>query len=117
MKADDAEDEIERCIESFKNSRNNIVFDIMPGPVKIAAHKRRRHQPIRHCPLLKSCRHMVTIQYFRRICNTGAYPTCRHYSKRMNQLKTPLQWLQKLAVEKAKMDAQAKTASSSARTI
>ena len=75
----------------------------MLGPLKVNTPRKKKHQHIKYCPLLKSCRYMVTIHYFRQICNTGAHPKCRYYSKKTNQLKTPLQWLQKLVVEEAKM--------------
>jgi hypothetical protein len=56
----------------------------------------------KHCPFLKRCKHRVTKHYFRNICDKVAYLRCRHYAKRVEEFKSPLEWLQKLAIEEAK---------------
>lgn len=57
-----------------------------------------------HCPYIKTCKRRVPRTYFLRICNTAAYRKCRFYAKREDKLKTPITWLQKMAInsEKAK---------------
>lgn len=52
------------------------------------------------CPFLKSCSIDLTRDYFIKICNTNAYATCHHFAKRLGELKTPVGWLQKIAVER-----------------
>lgn len=51
------------------------------------------------CPFLKTCSVQITKEYFLRVCNTNAYMNCHHLAKRIGELKTPIGWLQKIAVE------------------
>lgn len=55
------------------------------------------------CPYLHDCSIRVTKDFFARICNTTAYVNCHHFAKRVDELRTPMSWLQKLAVDQAKM--------------
>ena len=55
------------------------------------------------CPYLQDCGVRVTKDYFARICNTTAYLNCHHFAKRVGELKPPMAWLQKLAVDQARM--------------
>jgi len=55
------------------------------------------------CPFIRDCSVPVTKDFFTRVCKTPGYINCHHFAKRMNELKTPMTWLQKLAVEQAKM--------------
>jgi len=55
------------------------------------------------CPFLQDCGVPVTKDFFTRVCKTPGYLNCHHFAKRMGDLKTPLTWLQKLAVDQAKM--------------
>jgi len=57
----------------------------------------------RDCPFIKDCTVEVTRDYFTRICSTPAYVNCHHYARRVGELRTPLGWLQKIAVDQAKM--------------
>jgi len=52
------------------------------------------------CPFLKSCSVDLTRDYFLKICNTNSYASCHHFAKRLGELRTPIRWLQKIAVEK-----------------
>lgn len=51
------------------------------------------------CPFLKTCSVKLTRDYFLRVCNTNVYVNCHHLAKRIGELKTPVGWLQKIAVE------------------
>jgi hypothetical protein len=62
----------------------------------------KKDQIWKHCPFLKRCKHRVTQHYFRNICDKEAYLRCIHYTKRVEEFKTPLEWLKKLAIEEAK---------------
>ena len=55
------------------------------------------------CPFLYDCSVPITKDYFSRVCKTPGYLNCHHYAKRVGELKTPMSWLQKLAVDQAKM--------------
>jgi hypothetical protein len=55
------------------------------------------------CPYLQDCSINVTKDFFTRICKTTSYLNCHHFAKRMGELKTPISWLQKIAVDQAKM--------------
>ena len=55
------------------------------------------------CPYLQDCEVRVTKDFFARICNATAYINCHHFAKRVGELRTPMSWLQKLAVDQAKM--------------
>jgi hypothetical protein len=55
------------------------------------------------CPFLHDCGVPVTKDYFTRICNSTAYINCHHFAKRMDELRTPMAWLQKLAIDQARM--------------
>jgi len=54
------------------------------------------------CPYLYNCSVAITKDFFRRVCKTPGYINCHHFAKRTDELKTPLSWLQKLAVDQAK---------------
>jgi hypothetical protein len=55
------------------------------------------------CPYLHECRVPITKDFFSRICNSSSYVNCHHFAKKVNELRTPMTWLQKLAVDQAKM--------------
>lgn len=55
------------------------------------------------CPFLKTCSVKLTKDYFVRVCNTNGYMNCHHFAKRIGDLKTPVVWLQRIAVERADM--------------
>jgi hypothetical protein len=55
------------------------------------------------CPYLHDCGVKITKDFFNRICNSPAYVNCHHFAKKVNELKTPMSWLQKIAVDQAKM--------------
>ena len=52
------------------------------------------------CPFLKSCTIDLTRDYFLKICNTNGYASCHHFAKRIGELRPPICWLQKIAVER-----------------
>lgn len=55
------------------------------------------------CPYLHDCNVAITKDFFSRICNSPSYVNCHHFAKNVNELRTPMAWLQKLAVDQAKM--------------
>ena len=55
------------------------------------------------CPYLHECRVPITKDFFSRICSSPSYVNCHHFAKKVNELKTPMAWLQKIAVDQAKM--------------
>ena len=55
------------------------------------------------CPYLHDCGIYITGDFFRRICNSPSYLNCHHFAKRVGELRPPMAWLQKLAVDQAKM--------------
>jgi hypothetical protein len=55
------------------------------------------------CPYIQDCYVQITKDFFSRICNSPSYVNCHHFAKRVNELRTPIAWLQKLAVDQAKM--------------
>ncbi len=55
------------------------------------------------CPYLDDCGVYITKDFFTRICNSPGYLNCHNFAKRVNELRTPMEWLQKLAVDQAKM--------------
>jgi hypothetical protein len=65
------------------------------------------------CPYLHDCNVFITKDFFARICNSPSYVNCHHFAKKVNELKTPMAWLQKLAVDQAKMMEQRIEASNS----
>lgn len=52
-----------------------------------------------HCKFLMDCNNRITFYVFHNICNTPRYKNCHHYSKALGELKRPIEWLQKEAVE------------------
>lgn len=53
------------------------------------------------CPFITKdggCSVRLTRDYFSRICKTTAHLNCHHYCKRLDELKTPMEWLQRIAV-------------------
>lgn len=55
------------------------------------------------CPYIHDCRFQVTQDFFKRICNTAAYINCHHFAKMVGELKTPMAWLQKMAIDQARI--------------
>lgn len=55
------------------------------------------------CPFLDNCGIPITKDFFSRVCKTPGYLNCHHFAKRVGELKKPITWLQKLAVDQAKM--------------
>ncbi|MFB0558642.1 MAG: hypothetical protein ACETVY_05960 [Candidatus Bathyarchaeia archaeon] len=55
------------------------------------------------CPYLQDCGVYITKDFFNRICNSPAYLNCHHFAKKVNELRTPMGWLLKLAVDQDKM--------------
>jgi hypothetical protein len=56
-----------------------------------------------NCPFLSDCSIPVTKDFFKRVCKSPAYLSCHHYAKRLGELKTPMTWLQKIAIDQSKM--------------
>ena len=54
------------------------------------------------CPYIHECEIQVTRDYFTRVCNTSGYINCHHFAKMVGELKTPMAWLQKIAIDQAK---------------
>ncbi|UCD45129.1 MAG: hypothetical protein JSV27_01065 [Candidatus Bathyarchaeota archaeon] len=57
-----------------------------------------------NCECLFGCDVSVTKNFFARICNSTSYPNCHHFARKMGELKAPIDWLQKMAVQKSKQD-------------
>lgn len=57
----------------------------------------------RDCPYIHECEVQVTKDYFSRVCNTTAYVNCHHFAKMVGELRTPMSWIQKLAIDQAKV--------------
>jgi hypothetical protein len=55
------------------------------------------------CPYLHDCEVHTTRDFFKRICNTVAYVNCHHFAKKVGELKTPMAWLQKIAIDQDKI--------------
>lgn len=55
------------------------------------------------CPFLHDCDVPITKDFFARVCKVPGYVNCHHFARRVGELKTPLTWLQKMAVDQAKM--------------
>jgi hypothetical protein len=57
------------------------------------------------CPCLMGCEAPVTRNFFTRICNSTHYLNCHHFARKMDELKSPMTWLQALAVHEEKATA------------
>jgi hypothetical protein len=51
------------------------------------------------CPYLIDCVAPVTKEYFSRICNSATYLKCHHFARRVGELKAPMAWLQRFAMD------------------
>ena len=58
------------------------------------------------CPFIFDCDVQVTKDFFSRVCKTPAYINCHHFAKRVGELQCPLVWLQKIAIDQARMTEQ-----------
>ena len=54
------------------------------------------------CPYLIACAAPITKDFFGRICNSGRYSKCHYFAKRVGELKAPLAWLQRFAIDEEK---------------
>jgi hypothetical protein len=57
------------------------------------------------CPSLLECESGVTRDYYMRICGTRGYVKCHHYARRMDELMSPMTWLQRYAMDEANREA------------
>jgi len=57
----------------------------------------------RDCPFLFECDVQVTKDFFARVCKTPAYTNCHHFAKRVGELQLPITWLQKMAIDQARV--------------
>jgi hypothetical protein len=55
------------------------------------------------CPFIFDCDVEITKDFFSRVCKTPAYPNCHHFAKRVGELQVPMTWLQKLAIDQARI--------------
>jgi hypothetical protein len=53
------------------------------------------------CPCLMSCVSVITEGYFVKLCNSTGFEKCHQLARMMNRLKTPIEWLQVIAMKKA----------------
>jgi hypothetical protein len=58
------------------------------------------------CPYLIDCVAPVTKEFFGRICNSAAYLKCHHFARRVGELKAPMAWLQRFAMDEERRFAQ-----------
>jgi len=58
------------------------------------------------CPYTIDCAAPVTKDYFGRICNSVVYLKCHHFARRVGELKAPMAWLQRFAVDEERRLAQ-----------
>ena len=70
-------------------------------PTLSEAFQKKLHR--KDCPFIHDCKIQVTKDFFSRICNSAAYLNCHHFARRVGELRTPFRWLQKFAVDQAKM--------------
>lgn len=57
----------------------------------------------RDCPFLFECDVQVTKDFFARVCKTPVYTNCHHFAKRVGELQLPITWLQKMAIDQARV--------------
>lgn len=55
------------------------------------------------CPFIFDCDVQITKDFFTRVCKTPAYTNCHHFAKRVGELQLPLAWLQKMAIDQARV--------------
>jgi hypothetical protein len=53
------------------------------------------------CPYVLDCMVPVTKNFFDHICNSSSYTNCHYFAKRVGELSTPMEWLQKYAVHES----------------
>ncbi|MBS7629996.1 hypothetical protein KEJ47_00225 [Candidatus Bathyarchaeota archaeon] len=66
----------------------------------------QQRQGRRDCPYIHECEIQVTKDYFTRVCNSALYINCHNFAKIVGELRTPMSWLQKLAVDQERLNAQ-----------
>lgn len=87
-------------MSSIKSGSNPRSVEMDMVTLSEAMQKKLRRKD---CPYLHNCGVRVTKDFFTRICNTTIYVNCHHFAKRVNELKTPMSWLQKIAIDQARM--------------
>jgi hypothetical protein len=55
------------------------------------------------CPYILDCGIEVTKDYFIRMCKRDNYTSCQHFAKRCGELKIPMSWLQRQAIEQVQV--------------
>ena len=55
------------------------------------------------CPYIFDCDVPTTKDFFMRVCKTPAYTNCHNFAKRVGELQLPLTWLQKMAIDQARV--------------
>ena len=51
------------------------------------------------CTFITSCQMHITRSFFDKICNSKNYVKCHHFAKQVDELRIPMAWLQRKAVE------------------
>ncbi|UCH57093.1 MAG: hypothetical protein JSV18_07095 [Candidatus Bathyarchaeota archaeon] len=78
----------------------------MKGQIKTTTRAEAYQRALRKedCPYVFECGAPITKDYFNRICNSAVFVKCHHFAKRMGELKPPMTWLQRLALEEGPGD-------------
>ena len=58
---------------------------------------------MKSCPHLHNCDTPITKDFFGRICNGPSHVNCHHFARKRGELRPPMAWLQKLAIQEAGM--------------
>jgi hypothetical protein len=83
------------------NSEKSKIFEIRNDNLSTDGdqHSLRKFNDIESCPLIMNCESVITKDYFARICYSKGHIKCHYFAKMMNKLQTPIDWLQRLAIE------------------
>jgi len=55
------------------------------------------------CPFLFDCDVQVTKDFFNRVCRVPVYTNCHHFAKRVGEIQVPMVWLQRVAIDQARV--------------
>ena len=58
------------------------------------------------CSFIFDCDIQVTKDFFSRVCKTPAYTNCNNFARRVGELQLPMTWLQKIAIDQARVTEQ-----------
>ena len=109
------DDLIKNAFSALRSDDKKKPYQVLQKTSENVDENLLRHTFASSCPCLMSCDSGITEDYFVSICNSAGYEKCHQLARMMDTLKTPMKWLQRVAIKNAST-ARARASTSSLHT-